>query len=480
MTAPVEAPTPSSRLAQDRNYQPPRMKRQPSIGTFSKTNVNRTQKHPLAHVETYQYNLDRDEDFEDEGSDYSVLRQKQDWLYDQFQRVEARQRAALMIKRQEIGGEKASSKDSAYGYSGCETSRLHTREPTPDHHGIFTSGFPKGFARNPFRQKHASAKLNNTIPTHRVGHPPQSARPKQDVKRVKINTTYLKIVSEVTNEILKSSSFTEHSIKRILDQHLSRSKGKHNLSKSEIEELFIALKCELGLESSKTIRGIQDLLMSDEKLSSKPNQTASTSSKIRKKIYPRGLSSSDSNYSGHILPSKILPTKHRRQIRVEDSESFDESEILRLLREETDLDDSLVEDIYKASLFSQKNRQRQEMGQTNPAKKSEKIENLNISKLDSFTKSKNSLNGFGSYNKGRGKLVKSFSIQGKEQTGRTESPPNQAKSKNKPKEGRVDALRSSSIVYQTDDESKDISEEIPDGQDSDTNGDESVEEPHFS
>ncbi len=46
-------------------------------------------------------------------------------------RVRARQRAALIVKRQESGAEKASSKDSAYGYSGGETSRLHTREPTP-------------------------------------------------------------------------------------------------------------------------------------------------------------------------------------------------------------------------------------------------------------------------------------------------------------------------------------------------------------
>ena len=46
-------------------------------------------------------------------------------------RVRARQRAAVMVKRQESGAEKASSKDSAYGYSGGETSRMHTREPTP-------------------------------------------------------------------------------------------------------------------------------------------------------------------------------------------------------------------------------------------------------------------------------------------------------------------------------------------------------------
>ena len=64
-----------------------------------------------------------------------ITKKKEAWLYDQAIRGRARQKAAEALKmNQKLIGyqEKESSKDSAYGFSGGENSRLHTREPTPD------------------------------------------------------------------------------------------------------------------------------------------------------------------------------------------------------------------------------------------------------------------------------------------------------------------------------------------------------------
>ena len=74
-----------------------------------------------------------------------IANKKEAWLYDQAIRGRARQKAGQAILqhqqtssnnllRKGCGGyqEKESSKDSAYGFSGGENSRQHTREPTPD------------------------------------------------------------------------------------------------------------------------------------------------------------------------------------------------------------------------------------------------------------------------------------------------------------------------------------------------------------
>lgn len=137
-----------SKLKQDRNYQPPRQKKLVSqaveAGRERQSGPQRQHQH-----QQHQSSSDNADDYEDDfeaepddledeeegtDSDTAMMKSKQAWLFDQFRRVRARQRAALMVKRQESGAEKASSKDSAYGYSCGETSRLHTREPTPDYH----------------------------------------------------------------------------------------------------------------------------------------------------------------------------------------------------------------------------------------------------------------------------------------------------------------------------------------------------------
>ena len=81
-----------------------------------------------------------------------------------------------------------------------------------------------------------------------------------------VNEDYIKFLSSVTNEILKSGNFTVLSIKRLIEQHLANNKGKYNLSKREVEELTVTLRQELGLEPAKDhlksniTKGIQEIL----------------------------------------------------------------------------------------------------------------------------------------------------------------------------------------------------------------------------
>jgi len=491
----------TSKLANNRNYQAPRGKRQnPQKVLVESKNPTNLKAKPALGGEDYDDDFEPNEDEEEEEEDNSenvIMRQKQEWLYDQFQRVRARQRAALIIKRQENGVEKASSKDSAYGFSGGETSRLHTREPTPDNHNNVGNGFSKQLSR--YQMKNRQQLLGKSNGTgylqSRTTQPAPIAKPRQEAKRLRINTTYLKIVSEVTQEILKSSSFTENSIKRILDQHLSNSKEKHNLTKSEFENLFTTLKCELGLETSKTTpKGIQDLLMPDGQSKSNPILQNSSlkndnfsAARLKKKVYNRGQSSSDSNQSNIILPSKQEVRKSDNTIKINVSQPTDDYEIMKMLREEMDLDDSMVEDILKASNSSQVLRR----PASAQAQKSGLFKNLNISNLDvSFNASmKGSLNNSRrreELNQEKAKLIKSFALQGKECSLRTkyeDSAPNP-----KAKEVKVqetlkteekdvnDNTPRSSMLYQTDEESKEMSEAIANDPDSDNFDDESVEE----
>ena len=135
-----------SKLKQDRNYQPPRPKKLVSPAAEASrerqsSQQRRQQQSSSDNGDDYEDDFeaeveadDLEDEEEDTDTDTAMMKGKQAWLFDQFRRVRARQRAALMVKRQESGAEKASSKDSAYGYSCGETSRLHTREPTPDYH----------------------------------------------------------------------------------------------------------------------------------------------------------------------------------------------------------------------------------------------------------------------------------------------------------------------------------------------------------
>jgi len=434
MTIPMATkvtPQGSSKIVQDRNYQPPRMKRQGSNNSSGGIPVTQSKKYQSG-VKLFHRNHNEDFD-EQDNNNYSFLRQKEDWLFDQYQRAEARQKAAIMIKRKDIGPEMASSKDSAYGYSGCETSKIHTREPTPDNHTNFSQGFPRRFSKHYLKQKHSLNMKNQSSSSQQFI---QSKPSSKAMPLTKINTTFLKIISGVTSEILKSSNFTEHSIKRILETHLKQSKEKYNITKSEIEELFVTLKCELGLEAPKGRNGIQDLLILDKK---------NIPFKGREKVFRRGLSSTDSNHSNPILPNKVIPKRRPKQnIETTGSLSIDESEVIRLLKEETDLDDSLIEEILRASMSTNHNSSYQKL-QKNKIHSKPSISETKRVKPQLIRR------------KGDSFLARDETIKQSETSIRAKS-----KSKEDP-ESNISRV----LLYQSDGESKDISEDIQSGQDSD-------------
>jgi hypothetical protein len=175
--APIDTNNIVSKLKQDRNYQPPRHKRQPPVH-LQENSRQMIQRQQSQHQSSSDNGEDYEDDFEaeeeleeDDDTDTAMMRKKQAWLYDQFRRVRARQRAALMVKRQESGAEKASSKDSAYGYSGGETSRLHTREPTPDYQQLHGAALSRSSQQG---QQSRPVIKQRVIPSssgsHRVHH----------------------------------------------------------------------------------------------------------------------------------------------------------------------------------------------------------------------------------------------------------------------------------------------------------------------
>ena len=130
----------NSKLRQDRNYQPPRAKKK--VASRAGSRLSGSQQFGAKNdvirgrsdedLDEYDY----DEEEEDEEKEL-YMAERRAWLYDQAIRGRMRQRAASQINRwhnQDVIGkhEKESSKDSAYGLSGGETSRHQTREPTPD------------------------------------------------------------------------------------------------------------------------------------------------------------------------------------------------------------------------------------------------------------------------------------------------------------------------------------------------------------
>ena len=119
----------SSRLTQDRNYQPPRRKQQSVQKELTSQDTLKTTNSAEDDYGGDDFEEDEEEE-DDEDTDRALAKQKEAWLFDQAIRGRARQKAAEALKSSIQ--EKESSKDSAYGFSGGENSRLHTREPTPD------------------------------------------------------------------------------------------------------------------------------------------------------------------------------------------------------------------------------------------------------------------------------------------------------------------------------------------------------------
>ena len=288
----------TSKLKQDRNYQPPRRKTQQQ----QQHQPNQDGRNTFARQEnarncTEEYNddfeLEDDEDDDDDDDcnedtdDHQIIAKKKEaWLYDQAIRGRARQKAAEALKmNQKMIGypqEKESSKDSAYGFSGGENSRLHTREPTPDTNNCIHPPkimIPQSRARNSSRNNsghtHTSklrnnlAFLNNPPATHhrreKYVQNNNSSRSPNDRRRGINNksspirhivdqteTDKVEFLNRVTKEILIRGKYTDKAIKRALESQLNNSSNSHLLlantvTLSEKTALINKLKIDLGL-----------------------------------------------------------------------------------------------------------------------------------------------------------------------------------------------------------------------------------------
>ncbi len=131
-----------SSLKSNRNYQPPRRRRL----VKKKSKVRQKEADDDDYEDDFEKEVDDggncenggdeaddDDDEEEEEDDAAgmMLFTKQ-WIDDQAVRGMVRQKALNEGGGSTNRGDKESSKDSAYGYSGGENSRLATREPTPD------------------------------------------------------------------------------------------------------------------------------------------------------------------------------------------------------------------------------------------------------------------------------------------------------------------------------------------------------------
>ena len=351
----------ASKVKQDRNYQPPRRKRQQSL--LSSTNPSFNQKKSLerqaATVRDDEYGDDFEADEEDENEIVAeeedlIAKKKEAWLYDQAIRGRARQKAALELKnhqnhKQILGyQEKESSKDSAYGFSGGENSRLHTREPTPDTnnsqvqprivnphtHGRFSRGPPPPVCQNPSLRKQFSAsfgKITHPKISNATRQRPASAATfhmsKSRNHLVDVSDGQkVEFLHQVTKEILQRGHFTERAIKRALESQMTATRTP--LSLSEKAELVRKLKERLGL-------------LENHGDSQKPSM-------IRSKII-RGSTTSDSSSIESNKPSPPITVMSRESEKVVFQDDSLDDDLSSILKDESDLD---VIQIIKSTLRS--------------------------------------------------------------------------------------------------------------------------------
>lgn len=268
----IDASKVSSKLKNDRNYQPPRRKH----NVNSKKELKRqTQISATDNEDEYE------NDFEEE--DNISAKHKEEWLFDQAIRGRARQKAAEALRgQQKLFQEKESSKDSAYGFSGGENSRLHTREPTPDtnnsqlqprivnHHyqGRLSRGPPPPVCQNPALRK----QFNRfSPPTSRTRRPTTSIPPDRTGLVDVHDTKKVEFLNIVTREILRRGHFTEKGIKRALESQLCC----HNitaLSVAQKTDLINRLKENFGLAEQKQHKNFSSSLgssSSEDKIDAK-------------------------------------------------------------------------------------------------------------------------------------------------------------------------------------------------------------------
>ena len=257
----------TSKLKGDRNYQPPRRKR-----------VQRPmqpQSRSLTRQETIKSTTEYNDDFEEEedvdcqerDEEDMITKKKEAWLFDQAIRGRARQKAAQAMKmNKKINGyqEKESSKDSAYGFSGGENSRLHTREPTPDTNILAPKIMTPSRRTSASRHQHNAASKRKQFlnslkgPSTPPGRKYVSKSPNGNVVSNKspirhivdqAETDKVEFLNRVTKEILARGNFTEKAIKRALESQLS-SDGRviQRVTLTEKTALVNKLKADLGIE----------------------------------------------------------------------------------------------------------------------------------------------------------------------------------------------------------------------------------------
>jgi hypothetical protein len=154
------------------------------------------------------------------------LRMTRRWVDDQVARGVVRQKAvSAWRKASNESHDKASSQDSAYGFSGGE-SRLQTREPTPETVLLLQ--------KRRIRQQQQQQQLHRESVARR-GRP-------EDTK----TTAYVNLVNQVTSEILRRGVFTDKAVRDVLEKHVCDHEG---VSRWEAERILSSLRKELGLEA---------------------------------------------------------------------------------------------------------------------------------------------------------------------------------------------------------------------------------------
>ena len=301
-----------SRLRQDRNYQPPRIRKKVAV---SKKNHSKRKQQSNDYEDDFEEeeeadddddNGDADDDEEAEDRDMIMSKTKQ-WLDDQRQRGMARQRAMARY-------EKDSSKDSAYGFSGGETSRHQTREPTPD-------TFLWQQQKRPSPSK--IQKVRQPPPKPAKSAFDDGADPPEESLK---STAYVNFLNGVTNSILRRGVFTDKGVRDTLEAYV-RENGHEGINKRELDNLLAKLMREFGLQQSQS----QGLGLLDQSSSNLKDLLYSTRQRERQAAAARRNRTSLGNLAAAAV----------------DIEDLSDQELCNFLHE-VDLDDSTVDEVIKA------------------------------------------------------------------------------------------------------------------------------------
>ena len=265
----IDASRITSKLKTDRNYQPPRRQR---VAQPTKS---------MEVQEDYgdDFEPDNDEDDDDDNDEEeedlnAVAKQKEAWLYDQAIRGRARQKAALL--RKQFHHEKESSKDSAYGFSGGENSRLHTREPTPDANNHLQPRLIHSRLKGP--RASTSSTPKKQLGSLHSGSKKGTTIIRKSLEMNEYDSHKVDFLNQVTREILSRGLYTEKAILKAVEGQMDRETA--NLSLKQKSDMVQKLKLDLGLDQSRKKKQAYARTTSEESGASPP--AALTRSRPRK------------------------------------------------------------------------------------------------------------------------------------------------------------------------------------------------------